>query len=93
MKPTTALLLVFAFVFLPLNPPPAGAADQTFGTLAETSAVKGTRAINVEERVRNDRPAFVVRIDVNHPNRLYRDGELLTATVMSRIRSEKVVGS
>lgn len=41
----------------------------------------GTRELLVT--VRNDRPDFMVRVSVNQPDRIYREGETLTATVRS----------
>jgi hypothetical protein len=35
------------------------------------------------EQVRNDQPAFMVRVDVDHPDRVYRDGELMQVRVIS----------
>jgi hypothetical protein len=35
------------------------------------------------EEVRNDQPAFMVRVDVNHPNRVYRHGDEMQVSVAS----------
>lgn len=40
------------------------------------------RGIFVDE-VRNDHPAFLVRVNVNHPDRIYRQGEELRVEVVS----------
>lgn len=40
------------------------------------------RAVVVEE-IRNDNPAFVVRVDVDRKNRVYRVGDVMTVTVRS----------
>jgi hypothetical protein len=41
-----------------------------------------SRAAIVEE-VRNERPGFMVRVDVDHKNRIYREDEFLSITVKS----------
>ncbi|MEO8497573.1 MAG: DUF4384 domain-containing protein [Planctomycetota bacterium] len=43
------------------------------------------RAAIVEE-VRNERPGFIVRVDVDHKNRIYREDEMLSISVKSERR-------
>jgi len=51
---------------------------------ASSDDLDRARGIVVND-VRNERPAFMVRLAVDHPDRVYREGELVRATV----RSEK----
>lgn len=37
------------------------------------------------ERIRNDQAGFVVRVEVDHPDRVYRDGDVLQTTVRSEL--------
>jgi len=52
------------------------------GPATAESPANGNRAIAVEE-VRNDRPAFSVRVDVDHPNRTYQGGDEMFVKVVS----------
>lgn len=44
---------------------------------------KGSPTDVIQGVVRNEHPAFVVRVDVDHPDRTYQDGEQMQVTVMS----------
>lgn len=59
------------------------ATERTFGIFKGQQLSKGARGITVEEKVRNDHPAFVVRVDVDHPNRVYKSGDLMKVNVVS----------
>lgn len=47
-------------------------------------ALKGARGFDVEADLRNDRPAFVVRVSVDQKDRIYEKGELMKVTVRSQ---------
>ncbi|MFH1923630.1 MAG: DUF4384 domain-containing protein, partial [Planctomycetota bacterium] len=51
-------------------------------TGAETDEPGDPRGVVVEE-IRNDRPSFMVRVDVDHPDRTYRGGEEMRVRVVS----------
>lgn len=52
------------------------------GNCVQAKEKGSTRAVVVEE-IRNDHPAFVVRVDVDHRHRVYRVGEVMNVTVRS----------
>lgn len=47
-------------------------------------ALKGARGFDVEADLRNDRPAFAVRVSVDQKDRIYEQGELMKVTVRSQ---------
>ncbi len=47
-----------------------------------TPPSQGTRGVLVED-LRNEKAPFLVRVDVDHPDRIYRGGETMTVTVTS----------
>ena len=49
---------------------------------ADSEELGDPRGVVVEE-VRNDRPSFMVRVDVDHPDRTYRGGEEMRVRVVS----------
>jgi len=77
------LVVVAVVTALPL----AGQAEErNFGDFSFKAAWKGAggaRGVHVEQKVRNDNPAFVVRVDVDHPDRIYKDRDLLRVHVVS----------
>lgn len=50
--------------------------------LAGHAAAADPRGVMVEQ-VRNDQPAFMVRVDVDHPDRVYHSGDLMHVRVLS----------
>jgi len=62
---------------------PAIANEKTLGTLPGFNGDKGTRGLSVEAKIRNDHPAYVVRVDVDRPDRVYEAGELVKVKVVS----------
>ena len=50
--------------------------------LAEAQQAETARGVIIEE-VRNDQPAFMVRVDVDHPDRIYRHGDEMRVSVVS----------
>jgi len=54
-----------------------------FTRIAEAPDKGTARGVSVEEEIRNENPAFVVRVDVDHPDRVYMDRELMKVTVVS----------
>ncbi len=82
MKRTVTFLLLVGFISL--SGSLASAKDESFGICAGQAGVKGlSRGIYAEHKIRNDRPVFVVRIDVDHADRVYEDRDLIKATVVS----------
>ena len=71
------VLAIFAGVSMAL------AGEASFGVLDSSLVDKGSRGIAVETKIRNDHPAFVVRVDVDHPDHVYRAGDLLQVRVTS----------
>ena len=78
MRRTVSLLLVVCIVAL--LPATTRADERWFG------GIKGSRGVTVEEKVRNENPAFVVRVDVDHPGRVYEDQDLMYVNVVSETK-------
>ena len=57
-------------------------ASGAFAQQSPTYEAGDPRGVMVEE-VRNDMPSFMVRVDVDKPDRVYRDGELMQVRVIS----------
>ena len=51
---------------------------------ADSQELGRARGLLVEE-VRNENPAFMVRVDVDHPKRIYRRGEVMQVRVVSGV--------
>jgi hypothetical protein len=49
---------------------------------ADAQQAETPRGVIIEE-VRNDQPAFMVRVDVDHPDRVYRHGDEMRVSVVS----------
>jgi hypothetical protein len=49
---------------------------------ADVEEAETPRGVIIEE-VRNDQPAFMVRVDVDHPDRVYRHGDEMRVSVVS----------
>jgi len=49
-------------------------------------SLQGTRGFDVEADIRNDRPAFAVRVSVDRKDRTYEKGELMRVTIRSQRR-------
>lgn len=55
----------------------------TVGVTELSAQVRGAPRGAVIEEIRNDRPSFMVRVDVNHANRIYETGDVLQVRVRS----------
>ena len=83
MKRTIACLAMGVFLLCG----PRAAADVIEAlpgkSLPAAAATKSARGIEVEEKVRNDASAFMVRVDVDRPDRTYEEGDLMQVSVES----------
>ncbi len=61
----------------------AAANDDVIHSLPAAVALKTVRGVNIEENLRNNTPSFMVRVDVDRPDRTYEIGQLMQVSVES----------
>ncbi|PHR95734.1 MAG: hypothetical protein COA78_29640 [Blastopirellula sp.] len=62
---------------------PVVAVEETLGQLSLKSFDKRPRGLAVEQKIRNENPSFIVRVDVDHDDNVYVDRDLMYVDVVS----------
>lgn len=81
---TTHVSLVLSLLLALPQAAPADIIEPLPGeTLAPALSLKSARGVNVEPAVQNQQPAFMVRVNVDRPDGIYEEGQLMEVSVES----------